>query len=188
MTSATEIRWLLVVPKVPAQPSRHRVAVWRELRRAGAVPAAAGVWTLPDLPAFTDHLPTVRELVERGGGSMTVLVAAPYASDDLGLLRDAFEAVRRDEWAELVRDCGKLSAEIAKEIAQQKLTFGELEEEEQSLERLRRWHRDLLRRDALGLPEAADATARLAAVTEELAGYAELVFAANLPNDEPTDG
>src|SRR3954452_22881933 len=30
-------RWLVLVVRVPADPSRHRVAVWRELRRAGAV-------------------------------------------------------------------------------------------------------------------------------------------------------
>ena len=32
-----EVQWLVLLVRVPAQPSRHRVAVWRELRRVGAV-------------------------------------------------------------------------------------------------------------------------------------------------------
>jgi hypothetical protein len=34
-------RWLVLAVRVPAEPSRHRVAVWRELRRTGAVPLGA---------------------------------------------------------------------------------------------------------------------------------------------------
>jgi hypothetical protein len=49
-----------------------------------------------------------------------------------------------------------VSAEIDKEIAKKKFTLAELDEEEQSLERLRRWHRELRLRDALGAPSATD--------------------------------
>lgn len=181
VTNESSLRWLLVIPKVPAEPSRHRVAVWRELRRTGAVPAASGAWTVPDLPAFTDALPTVRELAERGGGTLAVLTVASHGHDDIAVLRDAFVAARTDEWEEFIADCGKFSDEIDREIAKEKFTFGELEEEEQSLERLRRWHRDLRRRNVGELDVAADATQRLEEVAEKLAGYAERVFAANLP-------
>ena len=58
---------------------------------------------------------------------------------------------------------------------------GELEEEEQSLERLRRWHRDLLRRNISDSDAAAEARLRLDAVTAKLAEFSERVFAANLP-------
>ena len=181
MTTATGHEWLLILPKIPSEPSRHRVAVWRELRRAGAVPAASGAWTMPDVPAFTDRLAAIRELTERGAGSLSVFRAGGYGADDTEGLREAFAAARRDEWVEFVADCGKFDAEIEREIAKEKFTFGELEEEEQSLDRLRRWHRDLQKRDALALPEAVEATGHLERCTEHLARYAELVFAANLP-------
>jgi hypothetical protein len=86
-----------------------------------------------------------------------------------------------DEWEEFIADCGKFSDEIDREIGKEKFTFGELEEEEQSLERLRRWHRDLRRRNVVELDIATAAALRLEDVTEKLAGYAEQVFAANLP-------
>jgi hypothetical protein len=181
MTTDTSVSWLLVIPKIPAEPSRHRVAVWRELRRVGAVPAASGAWTVPDLPAFTEALPTVRDLAQRGGGTLAVLAATSHGDDDIAVLRDAFIAARIDEWEEFLADCGKFSDEIEREIAKEKFTFGELEEEEQSLERLRRWHRDLRRRNVVDLDVAAAATQRLEEVTEELAAYAEQVFARNLP-------
>lgn len=181
MTTVTEFDWLFLLPRVPAEPSRHRVALWRELRRIGAVPAASGAWTVPALPPFTEGLPGARAVAERGGGTLAVFTAVPDTAGDREVLAESFAEVRRDEWAEFVADCDKFDAEIAKEIAKQKFTFGELEEEEQSLERLRRWYRDLKQRDVLRLPEAEDAEARLAASTEILADYAEQVFAAQLP-------
>ena len=181
MTSDTNIDWLLVIARVPAEPSRHRVGVWRELRRVGAVPAASGAWTVPDLPAFTDALPGVRALAERGGGTLAVLSATSHGDDDIAVLRDAFLAAREDEWAEFNADCGKFDAEIDREVEKQKFTFGELEEEEQSLERLRRWQRDLLRRNISDSDAAAEARLRLDAVTAKLAEFSERVYAANLP-------
>ncbi|NRG42644.1 chromate resistance protein ChrB [Rathayibacter sp. VKM Ac-2804] len=179
----TDTAWLLLVPRIPAQPSRHRVAVWRELRRLGAVPAAAGMWAVPDLPAFSEGLTSIRELAARGDGGLTVFRATGHSDGDANDLRDVFTSARVDEWNEFVADCGKFDAEIDREFAKEKFTFGELEEEEQSLDRLRRWHRDLLRRDAFGQPEAQQATGRLTASTEKLATYSERVYAVNLPAD-----
>jgi hypothetical protein len=99
----------------------------------------------------------------------------------VAVLRETFLAAREDEWAEFNADCGKFDAEIDREVEKQKFTFGELEEEEQSLERLRRWQRDLLRRNISDSDAAAEARLRLEAVTAKLAEFSERVFAANLP-------
>lgn len=147
------------------------------------MPAAAGVWAAPDLPAFAEGISAVRELAERGDGSLSVFVAHGQAETDTETLRDAFTSARIDEWNEFVADCGKFDAEIDREFAKEKFTFGELEEEEQSLDRLRRWHRDLLRRDAFGQPEAQVATTRLGVSAEKLATYSERVYEVNLPAD-----
>ncbi|MCX4405653.1 hypothetical protein OOK47_46015 [Streptomyces sp. NBC_00268] len=90
-----------------------------------------------------------------------------------------FTASRSADWAEFLADCGKFEAELAKEIRIAKFTLAELEEEEQSLERLlRRWHRDLTARDVFGAPEAAEAGERLKQCTAACEDYAERVFAA----------
>lgn len=53
-----------------------------------------------------------------------------------------------------------------------------MEEEEQSLERLRRWHRDIKARDVFGVPAAAEAEQRLKHCVGRLEHYTEQVFQA----------
>ncbi|WP_043470031.1 Chromate resistance protein ChrB [Arthrobacter sp. Rue61a] len=173
-------RWLLILVQVPAQPSRHRVAVWRELRRIGAVPLSPGAWVLPAHPAFDEGLARTEALVAKGDGSWTLVDAAPRGKG-ADTFRGAFQAARLEEWKEFTSDCTKFELEIAKEISQEKFTFAELEEEEQSLERLRRWYRELKSRDVLHLPQATEASAQLAQCADTLEGYASLVYDATLP-------
>ncbi|MEO7290330.1 MAG: Chromate resistance protein ChrB [Terrimesophilobacter sp.] len=162
--------------QLPADPSRHRVAVWRELRKAGAVPVSSGVWALPAGPTFQASLDRAGELCRKGGGTIAIIDASPRDDASSAMIRDAFAAARLDEWAEFVADCGKFEHEIAREVANHKFTFGELEEEEQSLERLRRWYRDLKKRDVLELPEAQTAEQRLRNCGDVLDHYAEEVY------------
>ncbi len=75
-----------------------------------------------------------------------MLVTRPRDAASGMMLPELFESARRDEWVEFVTDCGKFLDEIDREIAKQKFTFGELEEEEQSLERLQRWVAELDKR------------------------------------------
>jgi DNA-binding transcriptional regulator PaaX len=172
------VRWLVLVVRVPADPSRHRVAVWRELRRAGAVLLGQGVWAVPDAPVFADGISRTVALAERGDGEVTVLTATGRGEPDAARLEALFTAEREEEWDEFIADCAKFDAEIDKEIRIAKFTMAELEEEEHSLERLRRWHRDLTARDVFGAPTAAEADQQLKHCTERLADYTERVFAA----------
>ena len=95
-------RWVVLVVRVPAAPSRHRVAVWRELRRIGALSLGQGSWAMPDVPAVAEGITRVIELAERDEGEVVVLKAT------------------------------------GQEIGKGKFILAELEEEEYSLERLRR--------------------------------------------------
>ncbi|HZX01819.1 Chromate resistance protein ChrB [Kribbella sp.] len=178
-------RWLVLLVRIPAEPTRHRVAVWRELRKAGALSLGQGIWALPELPVFEAAVQRTTELVARAEGELTMLEAAGRDAADGARLRGLYDEARRADWTEFLADCGKFEDEIAKEIRIEKFTLAELEEEEQSLERLRRWHRDLTSRDVFGTPEAAEATARLKDCVACCEEYAELVFRAlhQLPGD-----
>ncbi|RCV53385.1 Chromate resistance protein ChrB [Marinitenerispora sediminis] len=171
-------RWVLLLVRLPQQPSRHRVAVWRELRRVGAVSLGQGTWAVPDVPVFAEGVRRAAELAGRGGGETIELRAAGRTPADAERFRALFDAARRDDWAEFLTDCGRYLDEIAKEIRTGKFTLAELEEEEQSLERLRRWHRDLQTRDVFGVPEALRAAERLRACTAAYDDYAERVIRA----------
>jgi len=166
------------VVRVPAEPSRHRVAVWRELRRTGAVPLGQGCWAVPHVAAFAGGIGRAAPLAARGAGEVIVLNAGGRGETDAARLTGLFTEARQAEWAEFTADCGKFDAEIDSEIAKGKFTLAELEEEEQSLERLRRWHRELATRDVFGAPNAAEAGQQLKHCTERLADYTERVFRA----------
>jgi hypothetical protein len=172
------VRWIVLLARVPADPSRHRVAVWRELRRLGAVAIGQSVWALPDQPAATAGLDRIAGLVARGDGELTVLEAAGRDQASRDRLERRYVEARADEWAEFRAECARYLAEIDKEIGKGKLTVAELEEEEQSMERLRRWHRELRARDVLATPAARAADQDLKACAAKLEDYTTRVFQA----------
>jgi flagellar biosynthesis regulator FlaF len=170
--------WTVLAVRLPAEPSRHRVAVWRELRRVGALSLGQGVWTLPTTPAFEQGLERAVELVERGEGEALLLEARGRDQVQSERLEALFTAGREDEWAEFISECVKYEAELDHELAEEKFTLAELDEEEQSLERLRRWYRELKLRDLFGAPSAGDADEHLKRCQTRLEEFSERVYAA----------
>ena len=170
--------WTILLVRLPVEPTRHRVAVWRELRRAGALSLGQGVWALPSTPAFGEAVERALKLTERGEGEVVVLDATGRDETQAAQLEAQFTAAREAEWAEFIDDCGKYDSELDNEIATRRFTLAELDEEEQSLERLRRWYRELKLRDVFGAPSASEADRRLKDCTEKLEAFADLVYGA----------
>lgn len=185
-TGETPTNWRIVLIKIPADPSRHRVAVWRELRKIGALSIGQGVWAVPNVAAFAVGIDKATALVERADGEIIFLDAAGATAADSARFEAMFTTAREDDWAEFLSDCTKYEAELDKEIRIRKFTLAELEEEDQSLDRLRRWHRDLKARDVFGAANSEQATAALQHCTQRFEDYAERVIAA-LHAPEPGD-
>jgi hypothetical protein len=169
--------WLVLVVRLPSEPARHRVAAWRELRKAGAVPLAAGTWALPDLPVLAPAVERVGGLVARcEGGEMLRLRATGLDEADESAMTTMFTKARDDEWHEFATDAQRYLAEIAKEHRTEKYTLAELEEEEQSLDRLRRWYRDIRARDLLGSTGRDEADTLLKECVGAFDAFAEAVY------------
>ena len=164
--------WRLITYRLPAEPSRHRVAVWRELRRSGAVTLRQGTWAVPEGEGFDAAFAEVVEAITAAGGQPVVLAVADDQAST-AQLEALFTAQREAEWAEFGGDCGKYEIELAGEVAKGKLTLAEPDEEEQSLERLRRWYRTIQARDLFGAPGADGAAARLKDCAEALERFAD---------------
>jgi hypothetical protein len=179
------VGWRVITYRLPVEPSRHRVGIWRELRRLGAVPLQQGAWAVPAGEPFDAGFAKVREAIQAAGGKPVVLAVADDKTSE-AQLEAQFTAQREAEWAEFIADCGKFEAELAAEMSKDKLTLAELDEEEQSLERLRRWYRAIRARDLFGAPSAADADRRLKEAAEALNRFAEQVYQAReQPEQEP---
>jgi len=170
------VKWIALLFRLPAEPSRHRVAVWRELRRTGAVPLGQSVWAVPDQPMFAEAIDRAVELVARGDGDALVLDVAGRGPHHAAQLEATYTEAREAEWTEFLAQCAKYLAELDHEVAIAKFTLAELDEEEHSLERLRRWHRELRLRDVLAAPSAPSAGQALIACEAKLADYTDQVF------------
>jgi ChrB-like protein len=168
--------WLILSYRLATEPSRYRVAVWRELRRAGAVSLQQATWAAPASTDFSAAIRRAVEIVEAADGEAIVMRASPDDDASAAALERAFTKEREAEWVEFLADCAKFEQEIAKEIRQKKFTSAELDEEEQSHERLRRWSREIRARDVFGAPSAPLAERRLKECAEALEGFSQRVF------------
>jgi hypothetical protein len=177
IAEATSRSWIVVLPRLPAEPARHRMALWRELRRSGAIPLGQAAWTVPALPAVRPLLGRLHGLVDAANGTLLLLAARGFGDGDVSRLEQLYTAAREEEWAEFDADCGKYLAELDREERIAKYTLAELEEEEQSLDRLRRWYRELRSRDLLGIPATTDSATSLKRCEERFETYADHVYA-----------
>src|SRR5881396_2097282 len=96
------MEWIVLLFRVPTGPSRHRVAVWRELRRTGAVPLGQSAWLAPAAPAFADGIARAVQLVEAAGGEAVVLDARGRQPADAERLAAAYTVAREAEWTEFL--------------------------------------------------------------------------------------
>jgi Protein ChrB, N-terminal len=172
------MEWLLITYRIPAEPSRHRVGVWRELRRAGAISLQQATWALPARPHLEEGIRRAAELVERAEGTSMVFRVEPSDEAQAARLEDLYIEAREAEWREFLSECDKFEREIQKEISKGKFVFAELDEEEQSLDRMRRWFRDIKARDVFHAPSAGLAERRLKECGEILEDFADRVYEA----------
>jgi Protein ChrB, N-terminal len=168
--------WILVTYQLPSDQSRARVAVWREVRRGGALHLQQSIVAFPDTDGFRATVERFRELVASVGGESLALDGRPLDERDEQRLVAVWNDARDAEYAELTGKCNQFLKEIEHEFAIEKFTTAELEEEEAEVEKLERWFERIAARDVRGAPGRATAEAALQAAQAELARYADAVF------------
>jgi hypothetical protein len=168
--------WLLLTYRLPSGESRERVAVWREVRRSGALHLQQSVVAFPDVESFRKAVERLRTAVSELGGHTLVLRGEPLAEPDRERLEQAWEEARSAEYGELISECEKYLVEIEHEFEIEKFTLAELDEEEAELEKLQRWRERIRARDVFASPAAADADAVLERAAEAFARYSQAVF------------
>ena len=152
------------------------MAVWREVRRSGALQLQQSVVAFPEGEPFARAVARIRAVVDEVGGSVVALRAEPLDAADDARLRAAWNQARAEEYGELISECEKLVDEIDKEFAKQKFTLAELDKEEAELDKLKRWHERITARDVCGCDRAGEAEDALGRATEALARYTAAVF------------
>lgn len=174
--------------KVPSEPARHRMAVWRRLKSLGAIYLNNGVCLLP---SDTDHLRQVKilanEIVEMGGEAV-VLESAPIDPGQRERVVERFRADRDEAYHEVIERCAGFEAEIERESAAGKFTYAELEENDEDLKKLRTWFEKIEKLDFYEAPQGPIAAGRLERCAALLDEFAQRVFEAQDENTAPGEG
>lgn len=167
--------WLLLVYRVPSEPTRLRAAVWRRLKGLGSIYLQNSVAALPAGVRSERALRKLRTEILEMGGTATLLACTALQGE--AEVRGAFQSARDDEYEEIVDKCEDFLRGIEKEFAAAHFTFAELEENEVDHQKLVNWLAKVVERDAFGAPGRAKAQDALRRCDEELERYATRVYA-----------
>jgi hypothetical protein len=152
-----KVRWLVLVYRVPSEPSSNRVAIWRELKRIGALYLQQCACVVPDREDVGNEIAAVRTQIAQLKGSSTLFPSAPLTASEEAALVDQFRQLVEKQYAEIVEECEtKFAKEIQSETARQNFSFAEAEEIAEDLEKIRRWFARARQRDWFGAPGRDD--------------------------------
>jgi hypothetical protein len=166
--------WLLLIYRVPPEPTRLRSAVWRRLKSIGAIYLQNSAAALPAGVGAERALRKLRsEILDMGGTSVLMSCRALAGGADV---LAAFQAARDDEYEEIADKCEDFLAQVRKEHVAEHFTFAELEENEVDLVKLRNWFARVRQRDVFGAAGRGPAEKALAACAASLEEYAARVY------------
>jgi len=152
---AARSRWVFLAYRLPREPSTPRIALWRGLRRLGAVQVLDGLVALPLDSRNRERLEWLAEGVEEAGGEASIWLAeAASSTEDRALARRLSEAIAA-EYRELID-----AAHAAREESESR--------RRRTLGRLRRELGRIRRRDYFPPPEREEAQAAVDELSREL--------------------
>jgi hypothetical protein len=168
-------RWLLLIYRVPSDPTRLRATVWRRIKSLGAIYLQNSAAALPASVAAERSLRKLRSEILDMSGTAVLLSCDVLAGE--ADVRGAFQAARDDEYEEIVDKCADFIAGVNKEYVENHFSYAELEENEVDLVKLRTWLARIRERDVFGASGLAQALSSLAECEEKLEAYAARVYA-----------
>ncbi|MFQ5757937.1 MAG: Chromate resistance protein ChrB [Acidiferrobacterales bacterium] len=169
--------WLLLVYRVPSEPSRSRVAVWRDLKRQGALFLQRCVCILPDMPACRKGIDgVVKKISAAGGTHFSFHVERPSAAQTRRLL-SAFRQLSAKEYEEIIEECQtRFVKEIRFERSRENFTYEEAEEIREDFEKIRRWFERVVARDWFHAGQRERVAKELAHCEQLLEAFEEDVY------------
>lgn len=172
----SEHQWLLLIYRLPSEPSSARSAVWRETRRLGALPLQHAVCLLPADEDYRVALERLSDRIAEYGGEATIMQT--HSPSDAWHERTIarLNAARDEEYEEVVDEAERFREEIARERRKGKYTFAELEDEESNLDRLRKYLVQVQTRDRFAASGRLEAEAAVNDCAQVLEAFAAEIY------------
>jgi len=147
MRAVKATSWLLLLFSLPTNRNTERVAVWRRLRKMGAVQIKTSTYLLPHEPAQYEQFQWLAQQIRDYGGESTLV----RAQEIEGLTKEKVIAMFNDSRA---KDYAEVRKSLQSFIARQKKMGPELAAAE--LERLTRQFREIRAVDFFDSPRGHD--------------------------------
>jgi hypothetical protein len=168
--------WLLLTYKVPAEPTKVRVSIWRRIRSLGAVYIQNSICVLPTSSEHQRQLRMVQSDIEHAGGEAVLFETLALDARQEELVVSRFKHDRDQDYAEFLDKCADYKKEVDKEVKADHYTFAEVKENDEDLKKLKNWLERIKALDFYGAPARAMAEQQLAECEEVLEAYANEVF------------
>jgi len=101
MSVKRNLAWLLLLVRLPATHSTERVAIWRKLKKSGAIQIQTSTYILPDDPPRYETFQWLTQHIRDAGGDATLVRAREIDGFSNERLIELFNAARAKEYASL---------------------------------------------------------------------------------------
>jgi len=170
---------------MPAKPTAGRVAVWRNLKKIGAVYLQDSVCVIPDTAGFRRELAPTLERIDASGGRYHVLPLRKLPPGEEEKLVELFVEQAAKHYREIVENCEvNFVKEIEFERFRKNFTYEEAEEIRMEFEKIGTWFGRVQERDFFGAPNRADAQSWLDRCETMLEEFEATVFEANATDSD----
>ncbi len=167
--------WLVLIYRVPSEPTRLRSTVWRRIKSLGAIYLQNSCAALPATGNAERALRKLRREILGMSGTAVLMSCRVLAGEQE--VRAAFQAARNDEYEEIADKCEDFLQQVKKEYTANHFTYAELEENEVDLVKLRNWLARVRDRDVFGADGRPAAEKALDECEQSLEAYAARVYA-----------
>jgi len=145
MLAKKNLAWLLLLVRLPATHSAERVAIWRKLKKSGAIQIQTSTYVLPDHPPRYETFQWLTQHIRDAGGDATLVRAREIEGLSNERLIEAFNAARAKEYASLRETLRPLIGR-----ARRRSNLGA------KLDRIRKQFREIRETDFFGSPKGRD--------------------------------
>ena len=171
-------RFTLLVYRMPPKPTAGRVAVWRQLKKIGAIYLQQSVCVFPAKPEVRRDLAPILERIVDAAGEFHMLPLRQLDATEERKLILQFQDQTSNHYQEIIENCEvNFTKEIEFETFRKNFTYEEAEEIRAEFEKIGAWFDRVRRRDWFGSPNMNQAKEWLERCEKMLEEFEARVFA-----------
>jgi len=170
--------FVVLVYRMPPTPTAGRVAVWRQLKKIGAIYLQQSVCVFPDTAAVRADLDPVLGRITASAGEYHLMPLDRQSPDEERKLISQFNDQTSRHYEEIVENCEvNFQKEIEFETFRKNFTYEEAEEVRAEYEKIVNWLEQVRQRDWFGAPKRRDAEGWVRRCRQMLEEFEARVFA-----------